>query len=152
MGRQRRSREMALQVLYSIEITGFSPEKALASAYQLAQGPDGDDFNLPSSVRPFAEELVTGVILNQKEIDDKIRSASENWRLERMSIVDRNVLRIAVFEMLYCPHIPPKVSINEAIDIAKKFGTGESGSFINGVLDHVLNDLRRDGSRLEISR
>ena len=72
-----------------------------------------------------------------------IVAASENWRLERMSIIDRNVLRIALFEMLYCPEIPPKVSINEAIDLGKTFGSPDSGAFINGILDHLLREVNR---------
>ncbi len=105
---------------------------------------DEDHVVQPSpAIRPFAEQLVRGVHLHQAEIDQMIVSASENWRIDRMSIVDRNILRIALFEMLYCPDVPPKVSINEAIDIGKKFGSEDSGAFINGVLDHVLGTMQK---------
>jgi len=80
-----------------------------------------------------------------------LTAASEHWQLGRMSIVDRNILRIALFEMLYCPEVPPKVSINEAIDIGKRFGSEDSGSFINGVLDHILGRLQQAAARPEPS-
>jgi N utilization substance protein B len=81
--------------------------------------------------------LVNGVLAAQPQIDVLIEKYSKNWKIQRMSRVDRNVMRIAVFEMLFCPDIPPKVSINEAIDVAKKFGTEESGAFINGIVDRI---------------
>lgn len=97
-----------------------------------------EHFDAPPDVRSFAERLVLGVSTHRDEIDGRITSASEHWRLERMPIVDRNVLRIAVFEMIYCSDIPHKVSINEAIELAKMYGSGDSGSFINGILDKVF--------------
>ncbi len=130
MGRRRLSREIALKVLYQIDMTGATPADALPLFYE--------HFEAPAGVRPFAEQIVLGVITHKDEIDQRIVSASEHWRLERMPVVDRNVLRIAVFEMLYCEDIPPKVSINEAIDLAKSYGSGDSGAFINGILDNVL--------------
>lgn len=110
-------------------MTGVSPADALPLYY--------GQFDAPEDVRPFAEHLVLGVCSHREEIDRKIASASQHWRLERMPVVDRNVLRIAVFEMIYCADIPPKVSINEAIDLAKMYGSGDSGAFINGILDKV---------------
>ena len=88
-------------------------------------------------IEPFFFRLVNGVRENRATIDDVIERFSSNWKLNRMSCVDRNVLRIAVFELLFCADIPPKVSINEAIDVGKRFGTDESGAFINGILDSV---------------
>jgi N utilization substance protein B len=82
-------------------------------------------------------KLVKGVLKNKPQIDILIERFSKNWRVQRMACVDRNVMRIAVFEMLFCPDIPPKVSINEAIDIGKKFGTEDSGAFINGIVDSI---------------
>lgn len=98
---------------------------------------------LSEAVLPFAEHLVNGVHFHRDQIDDMIAAASENWRLARMSIIDRNVLRIALFEMLYCLEIPPKVSINEAIDLGKTFGSPDSGAFINGILDRLLPEASR---------
>jgi N utilization substance protein B len=118
-----------------MEVIGAPPDEALRIYYEY--------FQSPSELRPFCEELVRGVYLHRQEIDRVIASASEHWRLERMSIVDRNILRLALYEMLYCRSIPPTVSINEAIDLGKLYGSSESGSFINGILDHVLPELSK---------
>ena len=96
-----------------------------------------ENFNLPQKVRPFFLQLVNGVLAAQPQIDILIERYSKNWKVQRMSCVDRNVMRVAVFEMLFCPDIPARVSINEAIDVAKKFGTAESGAFINGIVDRI---------------
>jgi len=101
-------------------------------------------FKVPENVRPFFLRLVEGVKKSQHEIDTLIERFSENWKISRMSRVDRNIIRIAVYELLYCNDIPPKVSINEAIDIGKKFGTEESGGFINGILDSIRNALEKE--------
>jgi len=135
MGVRRRSREIALQVLYQMDMTHAPPGEAIAVYFE--------NFEVPVQVRPFAEHLVQGVFTHRLDIDQLIGSASEHWRLERMSIVDRNVLRIALYEMLHCSDIPPKVSINEAIDLGKTFGSEDSSAFINGVLDHILLELNR---------
>jgi N utilization substance protein B len=126
-------------MLYQMEVTGQPPHEVIELYYQVAA--DEDEQDIPESVRPFAERLVYGVSVHRDEIDKMIVAASENWRLERMSIIDRNVLRIAVFEMLQCLEIPPKVSINEAIDLGKTFGSPDSGAFINGILDHLLPQI-----------
>lgn len=137
MGQRRRSREIALQVLYQMEVLGVSPDEGLRLYYECFAG--------TTELRPFCEELVRGVYQHRQEIDRMIASASRHWRLERMSIVDRNILRLALYEMLHCGSIPPKVSINEAIDLGKMYGSTESGSFINGVLDHVLLEVNKIG-------
>jgi N utilization substance protein B len=95
--------------------------------------------NFPPSKKahPFFTKIVQGVRLTQDEIDAVVERYSNNWKISRMSCVDRNVLRVAVFELLYCDDIPAKVSINEAIDVGKKYGTDESGAFINGILDSI---------------
>jgi len=103
-------------------------------------------FRVSKSVRPFFLRLVEGVKEFQREIDALIERFSENWKIGRMSRVDRNVLRVAVYELLHCDDIPPKVSINEAIDIAKRFGTEDSGAFINGILDSVRISLEKENS------
>jgi N utilization substance protein B len=89
--------------------------------------------------------LVNGVLENRPEIDNLIERYSKNWKLNRMSGVDRNVMRIAVYELLCCEDIPPKVSINEAVDVGKKFGTEESGAFINGIMDSIRDALDKEG-------
>jgi N utilization substance protein B len=128
-----------------MDMTDSPPDEAIPLHYELVSSGEDAQESLSQLVSPFAEHLVRGVHLHRVEIDEVIASASEHWRLDRMSIVDRNILRIALFEMLYCPDVPPKASINEAIDIGKKFGSEDSGSFINGVLDHVLLKMTRTG-------
>jgi N utilization substance protein B len=96
-----------------------------------------ENFTPPQKAPPFFMKLVTGVLEAKPQIDTLIERFSKNWRVRRMSCVDRNIMRVAVFEMLFCHDIPPKVSINEAIDVGKKFGTEESGAFINGIIDSI---------------
>jgi transcription antitermination protein NusB len=151
MGQRRRSREVALQVLYGMEMTDLSPDEAISSHYEFMITNEDKESQAFLLIRPFAERLVRGVTLHRHDIDHTIVAASEHWQLDRMSIVDRNILRIALFEMLYCPDVPPKVSINEAIDVGKKFGSEDSGSFINGVLDHILGNLQRTEQTSETS-
>jgi N utilization substance protein B len=91
----------------------------------------------------FVERLVLGVRDHRQEIDRLIERYSKNWRLNRMTIVDRNILRMASYELLYCEEIPPKVTLNEAIDLGKRFGSEDSGSFINGILDRIQNEVIR---------
>jgi N utilization substance protein B len=98
---------------------------------------------VPQNVRDFAEPLVRGVVAKMPEVDAKLRTLADNWDFERLAVVDRNILRLAVYEMLFRPEIPPVVSINEAIEIAKKFSTAESGKFVNGLLDRVKKELLR---------
>ena len=104
-----------------------------------------DNFRPPKKANPFFLTLVTGVLETITEIDALIERFSKNWKIHRMSGVDRNVMRIAVYELLYCEDIPPKVSINEAVDVGKKFGTEESGAFINGIMDSIRDALDNEG-------
>lgn len=136
---------MALQVLYQVEVSQTPADEAIHLYYEILGAGDDLKFQVSVSARPFAEHLIEGVSVRKSEIDELIASASEHWRLERMSIVDRNILRIALFEMLHCPDIPPKVSINEAVDLGKTFGSADSGAFINGILDHILAELQERG-------
>jgi len=129
MGKRRRSRELALQALFYMDICKENSEEILERFC--------DNFKPPDSALPFFLSIVKGVLKYLPEIDTLIEQFSKNWRIGRMSYVDRNVLRIAVYELICCDDIPPKVSINEAIDIAKKFGTAESGAFINGIIDSI---------------
>lgn len=136
MGNRRRSRELAMQALFQMDMGHEDPAKGL--------GLFCEHFRVPKKAKPFFLKLVEGVREFQHEIDPLIERYSENWKLGRMSRVDRNAMRIAVYELLYCDDIPPKVSINEAIDIGKKFGTEESGAFINGILDSILICLSKE--------
>jgi len=133
MGSRRKSREMAMQALYFSDMSTCDPARIL----DLYSG----NFRPADDSRPFFERLVGGVLENGLEIDGVIERFSNNWKISRMSCVDRNILRIAVYEMLFCPDIPVKVAINEAIDIGKKYGTEESGAFINGILDGIRTAL-----------
>ena len=131
MGYRRKSREYALQMLYQYDVR-----------HQSAGLADGfwEDKEAPENIVEFANNLVDGVIKNLDKIDEKIRLSASNWSIDRMAVVDRNILRIAVFELFYMQDIPVKVTINEAIEIAKRFGEGESGSFVNGILDRIVKD------------
>jgi len=137
MGKRREGREVALQLLFHWDLN-------------VQQSLGGAELELfwefrPSiqGVRTFATNLLNGVIARQATIDEKITKYTANYELKRISAVDRNILRMAIYEMLYAEDVPPIVAINEAIDIAKKFGTEESGKFVNGVLDRVKLDLNR---------
>ena len=135
MGKRRRSREFALQVLYQLEISKEDAIRVLTQFQDhFSKGAEGDS---------FVERLVLGVSEHRQEIDHLIEQYSENWRLDRMNIIDRNILRMAAFELLYCEDIPPKVTLNEAIDLGKRYGTDDSGGFINGILDRIQNEVIR---------
>ena len=117
-------------MLYQVEMSGYAPEQA-KTIYL-------DNFNPPDDFRGFAEKLVSGTCEHRREIDSLISKTAKNWSMARITPVDRCILRIAVYEMIHCADIPYKVTLNEAIDLGKKFGTEKSGAFINGVLDNVL--------------
>jgi N utilization substance protein B len=135
LGKRRRSRELALQVLYQLDITKQDAIKAIAQSR--------DHFSEKEERDGFAERIVLGVLEHGQEIDRLIEQYSENWRLDRMSMIDRNILRMALFELLYCEDIPPKVTLDEAIELGKRYGSGDSGSFINGILDRIQNEAVR---------
>ena len=135
-GNRRKARECALQILYQIDVSGHEVAEALSAFWQ--------NFQPEVDVAEFATALVQGVCERQAEIDKRIQEASHHWKLDRMAKVDRNVLRIAVFEILFRPDIPKKVTLNEAIEIAKRYGTEDSGAFINGVLDHISASVERE--------
>ena len=140
MGKRRRARELAVQVLFHMEYNRDDPDEAFELVCT--------HFEVPESVRPFSRDLVRGVVEHKDEIDTRIRKASKNWKLERMSRVDRSVLRLATYEILFREDIPPKVSIDEAVELGKKFGSEDSAAFINGVLDNIYNTwiLQKTGS------
>jgi N utilization substance protein B len=129
---RRKAREAAVQMLYQIDLSGESLERAIGLYQQHLGSPaDADD---------FAIQLVRGCHAALESIDAKIREVSKHWRLERMARVDRNILRLATFELLQLPEVPRKVTINEAIELAKRFGDENSPAFINGVLDRIASD------------
>jgi len=139
MNVRRKARETALQALYKIDISaGASGEEAL-ELEELAPG---------SEARRYCETLVQGVTLRIGALDAEIEKHSENWTISRMSVVDRNILRIAVYELLYSGDVPYKVIIDEAVELAKKYGTDESGPFINGIIDRIRKVVAEDRSRL----
>ena len=137
MGNRRIAREIALQLLYETEMKGSEP-RAVLELYWAGQAEPEDP-----EVRKFTTELLEGTYRNRKEIDAIIEKHSLHWKLVRMAVVDRNILRLAVYELLYLHDTPTNVILNEAIEIAKKFGTEESGSFINGILDKIAKEVRK---------
>jgi N utilization substance protein B len=126
---RRRGRQLALQALYQIEVTGDTSTAALEFFLHHFEGSAG--------AKDFARRLITGVVTHHKEIDRLISQSADNWKLSRMAKVDLTIMRMATYEMLFCPDIPMSVSMNEAIEIAKRYGSGDSAIFINGVLDQV---------------
>jgi len=131
MGLRRESRELALQLLYAIDANpGYTTRETLQTFRE-------EQTDVLHRVREFAETLVSGVQEHKSEIDSAIKARSKNWSLSRMPRVDLNVMRLAVFELMYRHDIPKKVTINEAIEIARKFGDKESPAFINGILDEI---------------
>jgi len=135
LGRRRKSREFALQVLYQLNMTKEDADRALAQ-FQENFSPQGE-------VDEFLKRIVLGVLEHRGELDRLIEQYLENWRLDRINVIDRNILRMALYELLYCEEIPPKVTINEAIDLGKRYGSEDSGSFINGILDRIQNEVVR---------
>ncbi len=143
MGSRRTSRICALQTLYECEVNPVECEQALRLYW--------DNFEPPSEanlrreeVQEFTNMLVRGVLQNRESIDNEIQTSSKNWKLNRMALVDRNILRLAVYELKHCEDIPKRVSINEAIELGKKFGSEDSGSFINGVLDKISQSIVKE--------
>jgi N utilization substance protein B len=160
MGKRREARELALQFLFQHEL---NPPDELDAALDLFwetqrlarweqkhnKATWGQPAELPpptveeAAVWQFAESLIRGTLMHRDECDALIRKHAKNWDLARMAVVDRNVMRMAIYEMLHREDIPPVVSINEAVDIAKKYSTEESGRFVNGILDKVKSEIMR---------
>lgn len=136
MGTRRKAREVALQVLFQIDVSQVDVDEAVELFWT--------NFEAPENVREFSTYLIKGTHSQLNEIDELIKSCSENWSLDRMSKVDKNILRLAVFELVYCDDIPPKVTLNEAIDLGKYYGSENSGSFINGILDALYTKLHQE--------
>lgn len=138
-GLRRRARAYALQVLYALDVNEErTEEQALEEIWR------SFDLELDPQALEFSRKLVTEARSQLAEIDDAVQTASRNWRLERMSRVDRNILRLATYELRYAEDVPVKVIINEAVELAKRFGAGESPAFVNGILDRIAHSLRRE--------
>ena len=135
MGSRRKARECALQMLFAADVADAVPEDVLRLYW--AQLGDAD---VEETAREFATRLARGTLAHLADLDERIRSRAEHWRIPRMAIVDRNILRLAVYEFLYEP-TPRTVAINEALEIARRFSTYEATQFINGILDAIKHDL-----------
>jgi len=140
MGTRRKARECALQMLFQLDIT--NDQRYLKERYW-------DNNPVTESIKDYANELVTGTLTHLSEIDAIISKFAQNWTLARMGRIDRNVLRLSVFELLYREDIPARVTLNEGIIIAKKFAEESSGAFINGILDRILREDPRAKRKLE---
>jgi len=155
-GPRRRSREIALQILHQIDVAGVPENDTdvdlmiaryfdhLATKGGPAREEDDDDGSgdLAAKIdRPLVQELVRGVTQHWAEIDETLTKLSQNWRLERMAIVERNVIRIALYELKYCENVPVNVVLNEAVELAKRYGTAEGAAFANGLLDRAVGEL-----------
>jgi N utilization substance protein B len=136
MGAREAGREAALQMLFAFEAGGAgSAEQVIGSFWRLTPGdPEG---------RSFADETVRGVVSDLASVDKAIQAASTNWRLSRMARVDRNVLRLGTWELMHRDDVPRAVALDEAVELAKRFGSEDSGAFVNGVLDRIAEDLKR---------
>lgn len=133
------ARECALKILYQRDVTARPVETTIEKFWEADVFLDEEEApaEIDAEVKEFTSRLVYGVSLEIAAIDAKITSYATNWQLKRMAIIDRNILRLGCFEFFYCPDIPPKVSINEAVELAKKFGDLESSKFVNGILDKI---------------
>ena len=138
MRKRTKAREFALQILYQMDITGDTYELSLDNFWQ-AHTED----NIEESIKNFTAEAVKGVAQNLSEIDSKIAQYATNWQLSRMAVVDRNILRLGSYEVMFRSDIPPKVSINEAVELAKRYSGIEAGKFVNAILDKIKQEMKR---------
>ena len=132
MGKRRKSRELALQILYGMEMSKGDLSQVLSDFWE--------NHPCPEEVRDFATKLVTGTYENLSTIDGLLERHTDNWEVSRLAAIDRNVLRFATYELLFLNDIPPKVTINEAVEIAKTYSTADSGKFVNGILDGIKDE------------
>jgi N utilization substance protein B len=139
MGSRHRGREIALQVLYQVDVTSHPSKEALALFQK--------NFNFKEDSWEFAKDLVTGICEKKAEIDALIEKEAQHWKLSRMTVTDRNILRLSVYELKFRDDIPSKVTLNEAIELGKKYGTEESGAFINGILDKIYKTSRKSSMK-----
>ncbi len=129
MGARRKARETALQALYQVESTGENVDRVLADF--------AESFELSDRAKEFSWRLVRGVLERREEIDAHVAAVTENWKFDRLSRIDLSAIRIAAYEMLATPEVPIEIVIDEAVEIARKFGTAESSKFVNGILDPI---------------
>jgi len=130
MGARRKARELALQMLYQYDLSANPPQQIVETFEELQKS--------KPNTREFATKIFQGTIDNMEKIDEMITAQADNWRLSRMAVVDRNIIRMSIYELLNEPDTPKLVIIDEAIEIGKKFGTQKSSQFINGILDGIL--------------
>ncbi len=142
MGKRRKARESTLQILFQIEFDSSSLEKIVNSYWENIAYSEEE-------IRSYSTWLIEGILSHKEEIDRIIQSVSEHWRVPRMAIIDRNILRIAVFELLYEEKVAPSIVINEAIEIAKKYSGEQAGTFVNGILDAIRKQLPKIKSSLK---
>ncbi len=141
MGARRSGREAALQMLFQLEASGVSSDQAVELFWRTNEEADPEG-------KSYADTIVRGVADNLDAIDKRVTAASQNWRLERMSRVDRNLLRLGTWELMFRSDVPRAVILDEAVELAKSFGTDESSGFVNGVLDRIASDVgRKDQDR-----
>ena len=133
MGKRRKARELALKILFQLDLNKENIDESLKLFWE--------NHKVVSEIKEFANKLVYGTINNYYEIDNLIRQYSNHWQISRMATIDRNILRFAVYELIHIKDIPIKVTINEAIEIAKKYGTEDSGGFVNGILDKISKEI-----------
>lgn len=138
MGARRKARELALQMLFQHDLSGNAPDMILETFEDLQRS--------KPNTREFATKIFRGTVDNLTSIDDMIQAQADNWRLSRMAVVDRNIIRMSVYEFLHETDTPKLVIIDEAIEIAKKFGTQKSSQFINGILDGILKRYNLQGA------
>ena len=137
-GVRRMGRWFALQVLYALDLNPDQDAVEVVNGYRVGFELDVDERSVS-----FARQLVAGALERRAEVDDVIQTASRNWRIERMSRVDRNILRLAASELMGAPEVPTKVVINEAVELAKRFGAAEAPAFVNGILDRIAQGVRK---------
>lgn len=142
--KRRQLRELVMQGLYALEISKDSPQHIIDTIFTNLKK-DEPDYS-------FTVDLFLATINHQDEIDSVLKKKAEHWEFHRIALIDKLLLRIAACEIMYSPDIPPKVSINEAIEIAKDYSTDSSGTFVNGILDALLNDMKKSGSLKKTGR
>ncbi|MBL8756173.1 MAG: transcription antitermination factor NusB [Planctomycetes bacterium] len=148
--RRTRAREIAMQVLFQFDVRGegyageVDKTTAQLCADEANEGKEQKDGREHADVVEFAQRIVEGTLQNRAAIDQRLAAVARNWDLARMATVDRNVLRLATYELMFCADVPPKVAINEAIELGKKYSTANSGGFVNGILDRIRIDLERE--------
>ena len=134
MGKRRTARELALKFLYQTEYNSESPDSELVAFCERV--------NVSQEVQNFTQALIKKFLLHEKEVDELLKKISANWAPDRMAVIDKNIIRLGICELMFDSTTPPKVVINEAVEIAKKFGTEESPDFINGILDKILKNSK----------